>query len=249
MNYCRCNPFEATPRCEHCFGDPCVCSCKFCKKDECDCCQLCGHGKMAHSLSFVTKLDRPVCQCPCHGHAARRNPDEELRKVERDYLQTGDPLLRTKLNRLRKRASLEEIPVPQDNVGKRLRIWYQNGPCLEQGSVARETEAYYFLDNGRKYKKNKLNHTTPCINCGDYGGANKIWIGGFDNRRNPKRRRKSIQPTIRCIKCRAYADHLLKDLCQECYRAKYTKVSPDSCNRCGGFGEYPECPLCGDIAS
>lgn len=62
------------------------------------------------------------------------------------------------------------------------------------------------------------------------------------------RKRKDL-PRQKCSECGIVANHLLKDLCQDCYRNKYTKVSAESCNECGGFGKIPECSKCGDIAS
>lgn len=41
----------------------------------------------------------------------------------------------------------------------------------------------------------------------------------------------------------------VEGICGVCARAHRGKVTPDSCDRCGGFGLTPECPQCGDIAS
>ena len=76
-NYVRRNPLDSyLPEiCNKCFQDPCQCPCQSCGQSECNCCKLCGCSPLTHAISFVTKIDHPVCRCPCHGHSsARRNP-------------------------------------------------------------------------------------------------------------------------------------------------------------------------------
>lgn len=67
-------------------------------------------------------------------------------------------------------------------------------------------------------------------------------------KKTKKKKRAIKKPQERCKFC-GTAENVLNKACGRCHRDQYGKVTPDSCDKCGGFGLIPECPDCGDIAS
>lgn len=171
------------------------------------------------------------------------------------------PKKATKKKATKKKATKKKAEPTAEEIRKASAAWREMENIVEGGNMLAEAEQGW-----TPHMKARARATQKIIDAFKAKHGVDIWTYVWDledaekeKTTKKKTTKKKIKKKLswqekyrrskRCKLCGQTKEHVINNVCGTCAREHYGKVTSDSCERCGGFGLIPECPVCWDVAS